>query len=131
MTEAGGVYVQPQRAMDSSAYLDHEVFAAELQTVLANTWQFACHSSELAEPGDYVAYEIAGESLFTVCDGEGLIRTFYNVCLQRLPASRTRTGCRCRLPQVDRVSVSRLVVSARWRTAPGTARRRPSRVRCE
>ena len=34
-------------------------------------------------PGSYVTFEIAGESLFTLRDREGTIRTFYNVCMHR------------------------------------------------
>ncbi len=80
---APGAYTQPQRAMEPSVYLEPEVFAAERDAVLATTWQYACHGSELAEPGDYVAYEIAGESLVTLRDADGAIRTFYNVCMHR------------------------------------------------
>ncbi len=77
------VYVQPQRAMAAGAYLDPAVFAAEKETLLASTWQYACHSSQVAAPGDFVTYEIAGEPLFTVRDADGTVRTFYNVCRHR------------------------------------------------
>ncbi len=80
---APGAYVQPQRAMEPSVYLDPAVFAAERAAVLATTWQYACHSSELPAPGAYAAYQIAGESLFSVRGGDGAIRTFYNVCQHR------------------------------------------------
>ncbi len=80
---APGAYTRPQRAMPAAVYLDPEVFAAERDAVLAATWQYACHSSALADPGDFAAYEIAGESLFTVRDRAGALRTFYNVCMHR------------------------------------------------
>lgn len=76
-------FIEPQRAMDSSVYLDEEIFALEQRTVLATTWQFACHTSALARPGDYVTSVIAGESLFTIKDKNGSIHTFYNVCMHR------------------------------------------------
>jgi len=76
-------YVAPQRAMEAFNYLDADVFTAELTSVLASTWQFACHSSQVEKPGDYVAFEIAGEPLFTVHGQDGEIRTFYNVCMHR------------------------------------------------
>ncbi len=76
-------YVEPQRVMEPSVYLDPEVFEQELRTVLATTWQFACHASSLEHTGDYVVHEIAGESLFTIRDKDGVIRTFYNVCMHR------------------------------------------------
>jgi len=79
----GVEYVRPQRAMDPVVYLDPTVFEREQRRVLATTWQFACHSSQLGQPGDYVAFEVAGQSVFTIRDGDGSIRSFYNVCLHR------------------------------------------------
>ena len=76
-------YVQPQRAMEPFNYLDPEIFEAERRRVFASTWQFACHRSHVENPGDFVAFEIAGESLFTVCGEEGALSTFYNVCMHR------------------------------------------------
>ena len=64
-------------------YTDPAVFEAERTGVLAQTWQFACHSSDIAEPGAYAAFDIAGESLFAVRGRDGVIRAFYNVCQHR------------------------------------------------
>lgn len=69
--------------MAPSFYVDPEVFKNDCTTVLAATWQFACHASQIENPGDYVAFEMAGESLFVVRDGDGSVRTFYNVCMHR------------------------------------------------
>jgi len=76
-------YTQAQRAMEPHVYLDEDVFTAEIGTILASTWQFACHRSQVENPGDYVTFEIAGQSLFTVHSADGEIRTFYNVCMHR------------------------------------------------
>ncbi len=76
-------YVAPQRAMKAAVYLDQDVFRRELDTVLASTWQYACHVSQLEQPGDYVSFEVGGESLFAVRDNDGVVRTFYNVCRHR------------------------------------------------
>ena len=76
-------YVTGQRAMEPAAYLDPATFAAERESVLASTWQFACHSSQVSAAGDYVTFEVGGESLFTLRDKEGAVRTFYNVCMHR------------------------------------------------
>ncbi len=76
-------FVAAQRAMDADVYLNPSIFEAELDTVLAATWQYAGHVSELANPGDYVSFEIAGEPLFTLRDNDGEIRTFFNVCMHR------------------------------------------------
>lgn len=70
-------------SLDARYYTDPAIFEAERKGVLARTWQFAGHGSQLEHPGDYFAFEMAGESLFCIkgCDGE--IRTFYNVCQHR------------------------------------------------
>ena len=73
----------PVRSLEARYYTDPAVFAAERQSLLARTWQFACHASALRNPGDYVAFEIAGESLFCIRSRDGAIRAFYNVCQHR------------------------------------------------
>jgi phenylpropionate dioxygenase-like ring-hydroxylating dioxygenase large terminal subunit len=80
---APGVYVQAQRAMQPAVYLDPTVFEVEKSSLLSRTWQYAGHSSQLSSPGDFVSHEVAGESLFTIHDQDGRIRTFYNVCMHR------------------------------------------------
>ena len=74
---------EPIRSLDGRYYTDPEIFAQECDGVLARTWQFAGHVSDLAAPGDYIVFEIAGESLFTIRGHDGALRTFYNVCQHR------------------------------------------------
>ena len=76
-------YTAPQRAMDPSVYLDPAVYEQDVRTVLASSWQYACHASDIPEPGDYVAFDVAGESLFIVRESDGSVGTFFNVCMHR------------------------------------------------
>lgn len=71
------------KSLAARYYTDPKVFEIETAGVLACTWQFACHTSDIANPGDYIAFEMAGESLFCVRGRDGLIRTFFNVCQHR------------------------------------------------
>ena len=64
-------------------YTDPAIFEAERKGVLSRTWQFAGHASQLQNPGDYFAFDMAGESLFCVKGRDDVIRTFYNVCQHR------------------------------------------------
>ena len=64
-------------------YTDPEVFKLETNGLLARTWQFAGHASQLKETGDYFTFDMAGESLFCIKGRDGEIRTFYNVCQHR------------------------------------------------
>jgi len=74
---------EPVRALDARYYTDPASFEAEQAGLLAQTWQFACHESEVREPGDYQTFEIAGESLFCIRGQDRTLRTFYNVCQHR------------------------------------------------
>ena len=51
------------RSLAARYYTDPQVFKMEKEGLLARTWQFGCHGSELAKIGDYATFEIAGESL--------------------------------------------------------------------
>jgi len=74
---------EPIRSLEARYYTDASIFEKETKGVLASTWQFACHASELAEPGSFTTFEIAGESLFAVRGRDDIIRVFYNVCQHR------------------------------------------------
>ena len=73
----------PPRPIDPRYYIDPEIFAREQRGLLARTWQFAGHESEVQNPGDYFTFEVAGESLFCIRGRDGQLRTFYNVCQHR------------------------------------------------
>ena len=73
----------PTLSLAAKYYTDPEVFKLETNGLLARTWQFAGHASQLKETGDYFTFEMAGESLFCIKGRDGEIRTFYNVCQHR------------------------------------------------
>ena len=73
----------PTLSLAAKYYTDPEVFKIETNGLLARTWQFAGHASQLKETGDYFTFDMAGESLFCIKGRDGEIRTFYNVCQHR------------------------------------------------
>ncbi len=73
----------PTLSLAAKYYTDPEVFKLETNGLLARTWQFAGHASQLKETGDYFTFDMAGESLFCIKGRDGKIRTFYNVCQHR------------------------------------------------
>lgn len=82
-------------SLEARYYTDPAIFADEKSGLLARTWQFAGHVSEIANPGDYFTFEIAGEQLFCIHGRDGVIRTFYNVCMHRAHRLVNGTGsCR-------------------------------------
>ena len=84
--------VTPLKSLDARYYTDPEIFAVESNGLLASSWQFAGHASQLQKPGDYFTFEMAGESLFCVMDRNGSINTFYNVCQHRAHQLVSGTG---------------------------------------
>ena len=74
---------EPVRSLAARYYTDPAGFEVERNGLLARTWQFGCHASELAGPGAFSCFEIAGESLFAIRGRDGEIRVFYNVCQHR------------------------------------------------
>ena len=73
----------PTLSLAAKYYTDPEVFKLETNGLLARSWQFAGHASQLKETGDYFTFEMAGESLFCIKGRDGEIRTYYNVCQHR------------------------------------------------
>jgi phenylpropionate dioxygenase-like ring-hydroxylating dioxygenase large terminal subunit len=71
------------RSLDARYYTDPEVFRIEQDGLFTQAWQFAGHASQLEKPGDYFAFEIAGQNLFCIRDRDGEIRAYYNVCQHR------------------------------------------------
>lgn len=73
----------PMLSLEGRYYTDPAIFEQEKQKTLANTWQFACHASDVAAPGDFVSFSIAGENLFAIRGRDDVVRAFYNVCQHR------------------------------------------------
>jgi choline monooxygenase len=64
-------------------YVDPSTWERERRAVFGREWLFAGHAPILAEPGDYLACDIAGWSLVIVVDDEGELRAHHNVCRHR------------------------------------------------
>jgi phenylpropionate dioxygenase-like ring-hydroxylating dioxygenase large terminal subunit len=71
------------RTLPQRYFVSLEIFAEELQKILATNWVLVGHQSQLATPGDYFRAEVAGESLIVAKDQRSTIRAFYNVCRHR------------------------------------------------
>jgi len=74
---------QPTLSLSANYYTDPEIFRKEQRGLLARTWHFAGHISNLQSAGDYFTFEVAGESLFCVLTKEHDIKGFFNVCQHR------------------------------------------------
>jgi len=64
-------------------YSDPEFHALELERVFRPSWQVVCHVNDIPETGDWRTLEFLGESIVTIRGGDGVVRSFFNVCRHR------------------------------------------------
>ena len=72
------------RAMPPEVYTSQAFLEAELEHVFARDWFCAGRADALARPGDYVAFELAGQPVAVVRGRDGALRGLSNVCLHRM-----------------------------------------------
>jgi phenylpropionate dioxygenase-like ring-hydroxylating dioxygenase large terminal subunit len=83
------------RTLLTAAYTSEEFFALERERVFGSTWVTAGCADQLREPGDVLATEVAGRSVFVLRTRTGTLRAFYNVCRHR--------GTRLLRPEENRI----------------------------
>jgi choline monooxygenase len=71
------------RNLDPLYYVDPSVLARERTAIFRTHWHLLGPISQVAEPGQYVAAELAGEKLFVLRGRDGTLRAFRNVCPHR------------------------------------------------
>jgi phenylpropionate dioxygenase-like ring-hydroxylating dioxygenase large terminal subunit len=64
-------------------YRGPDVAQRERELLWPRVWQLACREQEIPKVGDFVAYEILGESIIIVRTSSSSIKAFYNVCQHR------------------------------------------------
>jgi phenylpropionate dioxygenase-like ring-hydroxylating dioxygenase large terminal subunit len=72
------------RAMPPSVYTSPDFLKAELENVFARDWVSVGRASGLKAPGDYIAFELAGQPILVLRDGESGLRAMSNVCRHRM-----------------------------------------------
>ena len=70
-------------SLNAEAYVSDAWYKADLQAILARTWQWVCHVEKLRKPGSYVTVTIASMPVAVVRDRDNTLRAFYNVCKHR------------------------------------------------
>jgi choline monooxygenase len=71
-------------------YVDPRVTELERRTVFSRTWQMAARVDQLAEPGQFVTAELAGEPILLVRGEDRVLRAFFNVCRHHAAAVEPR-----------------------------------------
>ncbi|SMX38824.1 Benzene 1,2-dioxygenase subunit alpha [Maliponia aquimaris] len=72
------------RAMPPSVYTSDEFLKLEIEHVFGKEWFCVGRASALAQPGDYVTCDLAGQPILVIRDREGGLRALSNVCLHRM-----------------------------------------------
>ncbi len=70
-------------SLEQRFYTDPAIYALDLECIVMRNWIFTGHQSQLAEVGDYLLLNVAGESAIVVRSKEGGIKAFANVCRHR------------------------------------------------
>ena len=73
----------PVQGLPARYYKAPEVFGRARERLFQRTWLFACHSSRIAQPGDYFAFSVLDQDLFVIRGRDGALRCFFNVCRHR------------------------------------------------
>ncbi len=74
---------QRGHALPRAVYHEPELYENEIRRIFLKSWQYVGHVSQIPERGDYFLFEIAGESVIVVRDGEGRVNGLLNVCRHR------------------------------------------------
>jgi nitrite reductase/ring-hydroxylating ferredoxin subunit len=72
------------RAMPKAVYTSPDFAEAERQHIFAQEWLCAGRADALANPGDYLTMDLAGEPVIILRDRDGGLRGMSNVCRHRM-----------------------------------------------
>lgn len=67
----------------TEAFLSREYLQAEKQLLWPKIWQMVERESDLPNPGDWLTYNVAEESIIVLRKDDGTLKAFHNVCPHR------------------------------------------------
>ncbi|MEZ5775094.1 MAG: ring-hydroxylating oxygenase subunit alpha [Hyphomicrobiaceae bacterium] len=90
---AGRFRRDPERSytLPASYYFDPDIYRREREAIFYRSWNYACHLSQVAQPGDFVTVPVADQGIVVIRGRDGVLRGFYNVCSHR--AHELLKGC--------------------------------------
>jgi phenylpropionate dioxygenase-like ring-hydroxylating dioxygenase large terminal subunit len=72
-------------------YFSRDFFELEKLYLWPHAWQMAARLEEIPRPGDFVEYEVAGNSVLIVRQRDGSVKALHNACRHR--ATELARGC--------------------------------------
>ena len=76
-------YQPGAQTMPRERYTSEAILAEERERIFARGWNCIGRVSSVANPGDFIVREIAGESIIILRDRDGALHAFFNVCRHR------------------------------------------------
>ncbi|MDA7963585.1 SRPBCC family protein [Ruegeria sp.] len=76
--------MEDARAMPPSVYTSQDFLSRELESVFGKDWVCVGRSSRLANTGDYMSFELAGQPIVVLRNNSGELHAYSNVCLHRM-----------------------------------------------
>lgn len=73
-------------------YVAPEFQALEQEKIFSRSWQYACHESKVAKPGDYAVTKAGDVPIIITHGRDGELRGFVNVCRHRLHSIAEEDG---------------------------------------
>ncbi|MFD2135601.1 aromatic ring-hydroxylating dioxygenase subunit alpha [Novosphingobium resinovorum] len=67
----------------TEAFLSKDYLAAEKTLLWPKVWQMVERESDLPNPGDWLTYDVADESVIVLRKDDGSLKAFHNVCPHR------------------------------------------------
>ncbi len=99
-------------------YTSPEFYDREVERIFRKSWNFIGRADEIAKPGDFMVFDLVGESIIVLRDGAGRLRGFANSCRHR--GTRLLDGG----SRIGKASSSSILPKARrCRTISATCRR--------
>jgi choline monooxygenase len=83
------------RTLPSRAYTDPALLDEERARVFGATWQPVCGVADVAQAGQQIGCQVAGEPLIVLRDLDGRLRAYYDVCPHRAGPLTQGPGSRC------------------------------------
>ena len=74
---------RPRPTLSGTDYTSLAVYDEERERIWWGDWVCLGRAEEIAEPGDFIVRDLAGESVFVTRNHDGELRGFYNVCSHR------------------------------------------------
>ena len=74
---------RPRPTLGGSDYTSPEVYQQECEKIWWGDWVCVGRTEEVANAGDYIVRDVAGESVLITKDQDGGLHGFYNVCSHR------------------------------------------------